>query len=182
MMSCCETPVEKVHAPTCGACGNKAHRVKRLTVEHMICGERQYEITDAQYYFCGTPDCNVIYFSNQNGQYFTKSDVRVRVGLKEKEDPVPICYCFDFTEAMVLAELLANGHTMIPALISSRIKAGHCACEVKNPSGRCCLGEVNKAVKQIEGKLIRKRESVKPELELNSSDCCVASSNEKGGL
>jgi len=27
------------------------------------------------------------------------------------------------------------------------VKAGRCACEVKNPSGACCLGEVNKAVK-----------------------------------
>ncbi len=27
-------------------------------------------------------------------------------------------------------------------MIAREIKAGHCACEVKNPSGRCCLGDV----------------------------------------
>jgi hypothetical protein len=148
MMSCCEIPAEKVRAQAssaiCEACGNKAHKVERLTVEHMIRGERQFEIADAQYYFCRTPGCDVVYFSEETGQRFTKADVRVRVSLKETEGPVVICYCFDFTEAM-----LRDEPTSIPELIKSRIKAGRCACEVKNPSGRCCLGEVNKAVKRL---------------------------------
>lgn len=28
-------------------------------------------------------------------------------------------------------------------------EAGHCACEVKNPQGSCCLGNVSKALNQI---------------------------------
>jgi hypothetical protein len=27
------------------------------------------------------------------------------------------------------------------------VKAGNCACEVKNPSGKCCLGDVMRAAK-----------------------------------
>jgi hypothetical protein len=36
----------------------------------------------------------------------------------------------------------------MPERITGEVEAGRCACEVKNPSGACCLGEVNKAVKE----------------------------------
>jgi hypothetical protein len=35
------------------------------------------------------------------------------------------------------------------AEITKEIQAGRCACEVKSRSGRCCLGEVNNAVKKL---------------------------------
>src|SRR6266481_8503338 len=31
--------------------------------------------------------------------------------------------------------------------IAAEVKAGNCACEVKNPSGKCCLGDVTQAAK-----------------------------------
>jgi len=153
-MNCCgasveKEPVQSKESAICGACGVKAQKVGRITVEHIVKDEYRNQIADTQYYFCHTPDCDVVYFSNETGQYFTRSDVRVRVGLKETEDPIPICYCFDFTEAMIRDELIRKGRTVIPNLIAAEIKAGNCACEVKNPSGRCCLGEANKAVKRL---------------------------------
>jgi mercuric ion transport protein len=32
-----------------------------------------------------------------------------------------------------------------PMGITAEVKAGNCACEVKNPSGKCCLGEIARA-------------------------------------
>jgi hypothetical protein len=29
------------------------------------------------------------------------------------------------------------------------VKAGNCACEVRNPQGSCCLGNVQATVKQV---------------------------------
>ncbi len=78
-----------------------------------------------------------------------KPDVRVRVGLKETEDPVPICYCFGFTEAMAVEEIRATGISTIPQRITAEVKAGNCACEIRNPQGSCCLGNVNAAVKRV---------------------------------
>lgn len=153
-MECCIVPgsadLAKSKASTiCGMCGGNGKRVERITVEHIVKTEHQHKITDTQYYFCETPSCEVVYFSNGAGQYFAISEVRVRVGLKETEDPVQICYCFDFTEQMVRDELITKGHTVIPDFITTEIQAGTCACEVKNPSGRCCLGEVNEVVKLL---------------------------------
>jgi hypothetical protein len=142
-------PAQSAAPAVCGVCGVKAKKVERMTVENLLKGGSQREIIDTQYYFCETPGCDVVYFSNETGQRFTKRVVRTRIGIKETQAPIPICYCFDFTEGMVLDELLTMGHTTIPDLIKSRIEAGRCACEVKNPSGRCCLGEVIKAVNRL---------------------------------
>jgi len=98
--------------------------------------------------FCRTATCNVVYF-HADGDRLEKKDVRVRVGLKESEDPVPICYCFGFTEAMVMEEIRETGRCTIAERITAEIKAGHCACEIRNPQGSCCLGNVNAAIKRL---------------------------------
>ncbi len=40
-----------------------------------------------------------------------------------------------------------------PALLA-HVKANECACEVKNPAGRCCLGNVSKAIQKAQ-RLVR---------------------------
>lgn len=59
---------------------------------------------------------------------------------------MPLCYRLGFTRADVRAEVATTGASTIPDRITAEVKAGRCACEVKNPSGRCCLGDVRKAV------------------------------------
>lgn len=97
--------------------------------------------------FCANAKCDVVYFASPH--VYSKSDVRVRVGLKETAPPIPVCYCFAFTEEMIRTELKRENATTIPDRIRSEIKAGNCACEIKNPQGRCCLGEVNAAVARL---------------------------------
>jgi hypothetical protein len=45
-------------------------------------------------------------------------------------------------------EIRATGKCTIPQRITAEIKAGNCACEIRNPQGFCCLGNVNAAVKR----------------------------------
>lgn len=97
--------------------------------------------------FCRTATCDVVYF-NERGTVLTKAEVRQRVGLKETEDPVPICYCFGFTEAMAVEEIRATGKCAIAQRITAEVKAGNCACEIRNPQGSCCLGNVTAAVRR----------------------------------
>jgi hypothetical protein len=101
---------------------------------------------DGAHRFCPNPTCDHLYF---DGEWVAlKHDARVRVGLKESSDPVPLCYCFGFTRADVRAEVHATGKCSIPDRITAEVQAGNCACETKNPSGACCLGEVRKAIKE----------------------------------
>ena len=97
---------------------------------------------------CARPNCDVVYF-HPDGELLRKDDLRVRVGVKETEDPVPLCYCFGFTQAMVAAEIHETGNCTLPQRIAAEVKAGHCACEVRNPQGVCCLGNVAAWVRRL---------------------------------
>jgi len=34
-------------------------------------------------------------------------------------------------------------------MITQEVKAERCACEVKNPAGACCLGDITRAVQAV---------------------------------
>lgn len=113
----------------------------------MLKQERFDQVGESQYRFCASAGCPVVYFSNERS--FTTADLRIRVGSKEKDGAIPLCYCFGFNEQDAREEIASEGHTTIPQRISALIKERMCACEERNPSGACCLGEVTKAVKRL---------------------------------
>lgn len=53
-----------------------------------------------------------------------------------------MCYCFEVTEADIGREIAATGASTAMDKITTHVKAGRCACEIKNPQGTCCLGNV----------------------------------------
>lgn len=147
MSRCCQVPVESDGDLTrCRRCGQRGEPVARRTLEHLLVEAGLARLADEPYCFCATPTCPVVYFSNEADSYFHKDEVKVRVGLKETEDPVPLCYCFGITKKRVLDEIAATGRTTILDYIRAQVKAGRCACEIKNPSGRCCLGVVTEVM------------------------------------
>ena len=156
-MDCCstksaknaaESPAQDGPREACGACRAPGRPVGRKTVLLMLKPELLERAAEGEYRFCPDPDCRVVYFAG-GGLSFSTADLRVRVGLKEKEDPVPLCYCFGFDERDVREEIAREGRSSVPERISALIKQGMCACPERNPSGACCLGEVNRAVKRL---------------------------------
>ena len=152
MSGCCFSPENgadtdpQCAAGICPACATKATPVSTLTVKSLVRDHTRVS-KGSTYWFCRTPNCEVVYFSG--GMVFRKADVKVRVGFKECEDPIPLCYCFGYDREDVRRDIEASGTSKIPERIKAEIQAGFCACEVKNPSGNCCLGEVNAAVKEL---------------------------------
>jgi hypothetical protein len=124
-------------------------------VEALVRPEYKQSLTSVPYYFCDSPDCNVVYVPECTEPVITKNGLRVRVGFKEKDDPIPLCYCFDFDKKAILEDVCSKGSTDIPKIITQGIKAGQCRCQVTNPSGNCCLGDIYKAVKQAREAMIR---------------------------
>ena len=153
-MSCCaETQMppivlQKVETQrVCLSCQGPSQPVTLRTMLLMLKPEFFDQVGESQYRFCASPDCPVVYFSRE--RCFTSGDLRIRVGLKEKDGLIPLCYCFGFNEQDLQAEIKTEGHTTIPQRISALTKERMCACEERNPSGACCLGEVAKAVKRL---------------------------------
>lgn len=129
------------------SCHGPSRPVSSRTMFLMLKPQVFDKMDGSQYRFCSSPDCPVVYFSKDRS--FTTQDLRVSVGVKEKNGPIILCYCFGFYQHDLQNELETLGHTTVPERISALIKAGMCACEERNPSGACCLGEVMKAVKLL---------------------------------
>ncbi len=136
-------------ARSCPKCGQTGRSVTHETMRHLLKPELLDRMDERNYRFCSTPDCRVVYFAEGVSSIFTTEDLQVRVGLKEREDPIPICYCFGHTVASARDEIARTGRSTVVASITAEIKAGRCACETTNPSGSCCLGDVSNVVKEL---------------------------------
>jgi hypothetical protein len=121
--------------------------VARETVEALIKPEFRDRVNGRASAFCETPTCPVVYYA-ADGLQVLKPQLRVRVGVKETEDPITLCYCFNVTERMIREEVEQTGRSTASARVRAEVKAGNCRCEVENPSGRCCLGDVVAAEKR----------------------------------
>lgn len=130
----------------CPKCGGPGSTVKTITLKRMVIPEFLELASKPGFSFCARPDCEVVYF-RPTGETLSKQDVQIRIGLKETEEPVRLCYCFGFTRAMVEEEIRATGRCTIPRRIAAEMERGNCACEWWNPQGTCCLGNVADAVR-----------------------------------
>ncbi len=61
-----------------------------------------------------------------------------------------VCYCFNHTMEDIQSDFQLNGVSTIEKSIRTAVEAGSCSCELKNPQGKCCLGDVRAAYKGLE--------------------------------
>ncbi len=112
-MDCCnlpESPGIDANRRQCGAQGRKVHPE---TMESLLKPEARVRLRDTTYFFDRTAGCDVVYFSNEAKSYFSKDELKVLVGIKETEPPVPICYCFGHTAESAREEILETGHSTV---------------------------------------------------------------------
>jgi len=126
-------------ANTCPECGLVGKTVQGQTVKALISVSLR-EMRDVEYLFCRTQACPVVYFSSDGTHIFTTAQIRERVYQKELDvDEVFVCYCFRHTVGEVRT-LDAAGRAILIEDIDAGIRAGQCACDLRNPQGSCCLG------------------------------------------
>ena len=146
--SCCVILPHTGDNPTCPMNHQVTKPVGRQTVESLVKPEIRAQLTLQPYFFCDAPDCDTVYVSALGDHLITKDLLTVRVGIKETDDPIPLCYCFGYDRKDVRDDIRQKGVTDIQQIITDRMQAGECRCEVTNPSGGCCLGTVSKEIKQ----------------------------------
>jgi len=150
MSDCCSVSAKPAAAPAVMACpvnGARCKQVDMLTVKSLV-RHLPLGMPKTQYYFCEAPGCDAVYFPlDAQAPLFRCGDLTVRVGAKETAEPIPVCYCFGFTRKDIQREVVKTGRSTILGRIKAEVKAGNCACEMKNPSGKCCLGDVTRTVR-----------------------------------
>jgi hypothetical protein len=150
----CELPAQNFQRPTratnaCPVCREKGKPVQRQTVKALLSVSLR-EVQGVEYLFCKTQTCPVVYFSPDGEQTFTAEQVRERVYQKEPDaEEVFVCYCFRHTVGDIRA---ASSETRAAIVddINTGINAEQCACDLRNPQGSCCLGNVRGLIKRLE--------------------------------
>jgi len=132
-----ETPAEETsgfHTKShrCPANGKRYASVHIKTLLHHIMHPWDYKLKEQQYYFCTDPDCDVVYYG-QDDSVFRTDQLRTTIWQKSKDKRDAICYCFGVTKA------LARLDKEIKNFVTRQTKNSLCSCETSNPSGRCCL-------------------------------------------
>ena len=147
-MDCC-TPTENPEArETCPSCEKPGVRVEAITLKALLNASGLRRGIPAAPRFCATPTCPVVYFGVD--LTFSEADLSVRVHAKHQcEDDVQVCYCFGHTPGLMREELVRTGKSTAFASISAEVRARRCACEVKNPKGSCCLGDVKRVEQRL---------------------------------
>ncbi|OFV85732.1 MAG: hypothetical protein A2V74_10655 [Acidobacteria bacterium RBG_16_70_10] len=141
MSDCCKVESGEAGSPThCPECGRSGREVERITVKAMLRPQALARLSAPEHRFCATASCPVVYFGR--GEVFRRADVLVPVFQKEPSGNRTVCYCFAVTEEDVRREVGASGRATSADRITELVKAGRCACEVRNPQGSCCLGNI----------------------------------------
>lgn len=150
MSNCCgPIPPSSGRCPETGTAGPP---VTRRTVQALLVAEALPRGSDGPYRFCPDADCDVVYFDD-NGTRFTTQDLRVPVWQKQPFGVRRICYCFAESEATIRAEFESTGRCSAADRIRAYIAERRCACDIRNPRGVCCLGDVVGAVRRVRATL-----------------------------
>ena len=150
----CELPAQNFQRPlrsvsACPECGKTGKLIQGQTVKSLLLTSLR-QVQDMKYLFCRTRTCPVVYFSADGEQTFAIEQVRERVYQKEPEaQEVFVCYCFRHTIGDLRATS-SQGRIAIVNDINTGINAGQCACDLRNPQGSCCLGNVRGLIKRLE--------------------------------
>ncbi len=134
----------------CPACARPGKTVDTLTLKAML-ARPLTELRTVEYHFCRTPECPIVYYSADGEQQFLERDIREHVHNKHPDDDsVFVCYCFRHTPESIKRELDLTGRSTVVAAITAAIQAGQCACDIRNPQGNCCLGNVHAVIERAE--------------------------------
>ena len=140
MSDCCSTSCESGTPPgkkTCPANGKECSKVSVATILHHIKQPWRWNSKEQGYYFCDDPECDVIYFGQDNS-VIRKDQLRTIVGVKDVSDDSLICYCFGVSRRDAISS------PEIKQFVAEKTKQKLCACESRNPSGKCCLKDFPK--------------------------------------
>ena len=145
MSSCCSdcsTP-SVLACPQCGVAGKN---VSMKTMFHQVRFPDVLLLETDSYYYCADESCSMGYFSQQ-GKSIVKKQLRAFTEVNGHK----LCYCFDINAEQYVNSLKDGTAEAIKNFVIQKTKVGDCACEIRNPSGQCCLANFKQLEKRFKG-------------------------------
>ncbi len=140
--------------PACPSCGAVGRGVEDLTVKAQATVEGRWRFTPgAGWRHCPTVGCEVVWFPTDpaDAPVLTRDFAAGPLGQKEPGPDALVCHCFGVHERDLAVALDEGREDAVTARIREGTRTGRCACEVLNPQGSCCLGNVAKAIQRLRG-------------------------------
>lgn len=153
MSECCCPPIPQTSERSCPQCGTEGWAVQLQTVKALLTEVTLQRLHATHHRFCTNAACAVVYFDDGE-RTFRTDDIRVAVWQKEPFGGRAICYCFGETESAIRDEILRCGQSEAETRVRAHIAACRCACDVRNPKGTCCLGDLLAAISRVEASLL----------------------------
>ena len=120
----------------CPGHGMECSQVSITTIMHHIKDPWKWAVKEQGYYFCDDPKCAVVYFG-EDASIIETSALRTSVGIKDEAKDSLVCYCFGVT-------IDEASDSRVKSFVLHKTKEHICACEIRNPSGKCCLKDFPK--------------------------------------
>jgi len=133
MSCCCNTTASGKGRQDCPECGKSCLSVMKQAMLHQVQFPDNQSIPEGDYAFCANRDCATGYFSAST--IIPKSTLRAF----QAGQAAMLCHCFDISELAYRTALDDGTAEAMKAFVVQQTKEGLCACESRNPSGRCCL-------------------------------------------
>ena len=104
---------------------------------------------DGPWSYCPNEPCRVVFFLDH--ETIDDDHVATQVGTKAGSKPEPVCFCFSHTADAITADLARHGRSTINESVKTAVADGLCACEHLNPTGKCCLPAIRRALRSPAG-------------------------------
>ena len=140
MSDCCSTSSTTDVFPRkhiCPVNGKEYGQVSANTIKHHVRAPWAWLEKNQGYYFCSDPNCRVVYYGQDNS-IIEQEAVRTKVGIKGSSENALVCYCYG------VSKIEAETNPRIREFVVEETKHQRCACESRNPSGKCCLADFPK--------------------------------------
>ncbi len=148
---CCSLKVNE--EAVCSVCGWKGKSVPEKTLKSFL---KEGLLSELNFLkgTISTPTQTAKSFASIPIRIFSskKSPLKIRIGLKKKELPRSLCYCFSITREIIEEDIRTRESTDYPGYIKEKVRRHECECELKNHSGIYCLSHARKVIEEPKGR------------------------------
>lgn len=139
--SCCAGHTGKNVAAPCPKCKTYGVAVSYLTVSSLARPTAKKKLTKGEYFLCTDPNCPTAYYRRGSDAVLSLEEINTPLHYKKSAKIKYACYCNELTFAEAISTAKKKGISDWAQVVrEAKGKLAPCACEKKNPFGKCCSG------------------------------------------